>query len=253
MNVKVRSIFVARKKFPRFKIEYDKTNKIRPSWIYIKNPLKRMIFLSVRCNKRTIRYFAYLPRNLFLPVIHTKEDLKKYYDKFSEYYDKDIRFSGKGQNIRAAKFLINKIKNLPKNISILDVGAGTGIADEILLKNGFENITLLDNSKKMLEKARKKQSLKKCHFILADFLKFKTKKKFDLIISIFSLGITGYYGNYVENTFNKVRKILKPKGYLVLLGHETEEIFEGGFRTIKRGEYKLNNTTTVNYYIGRKK
>ena len=253
MRLQIKSIYIKKRKFPKFKIEYDKTNKIRPSWVYIKNPQKGMTFLSILFKGRTIRYFTYLPDYLFLPVNYSKEDIRKYYNKFSEYYDQDIRAAGDGQNIRAARFLIKKalkyLKVDKKDAAVLDVGAGTGLAAEILVKENFKDISLNDNSQKMLQKAKEKSNLKNCKFICQDFVKFRSKNKFDLIISIFSLGIISYFGDKNEALYQNCKDLLNQNGIIVLLGHE---ITPEGFKTLENGRYKLNKHTIVNYYIRKK-
>ena len=46
--------------------------------------------------------------------------------------------------------------NLPKTAHIMDVGGGDSYLVDFLLKDGFENVTVLDISEKALEKAKKR-------------------------------------------------------------------------------------------------
>ena len=106
------------------KIEYDRSNKNRPAWIYVEGLPRNTFIISTRINNKIILYKTYLTPKLplFLPVDYTKEEMKKFYDKFSETYDKYI----KQNNIAAAGFLLKKLR-LQKNVKLLDLGAGTGI------------------------------------------------------------------------------------------------------------------------------
>ncbi len=250
-KLKVRAIYTKKKKFSKLKVEYDKTSKVRPAWIYIKNLPEGTGYITIKLKDRLWRYRIYLPPYLFLPIDYTKEEMKKYYNRFSKFYDKDVKKHG--QNIKAIKFLINKLlKYIPnKKIRILDIGSGTGLVSEYLIKKGFANLTLLDYSPKMLKKAKAKTLLKKCEFILGDLRRIKIKKKFDLIISVFSIGSISYFDEKEINLlYKKVSKLLDKKGFIAILGHDTPPKY---FKIIKQGKYNLFNNCYVNYYIGRKK
>ena len=71
---------------------------------------------------------------------------------------------------------------LPKSASIIDIGGGESKLVDFLLKEGFENITVLDISAKALEKAKKrlgKQSLK-VNWIVSDINDFEPTNTYDL-------------------------------------------------------------------------
>lgn len=76
------------------------------------------------------------------------------------------------------------------NISLLDLGCGTGIHSLELSKFGFK-VTGLDISPEMLSVANNKlteisqfQELS-CEFVIGDILKMKMNKKYDVVISMF--------------------------------------------------------------------
>ena len=75
---------------------------------------------------------------------------------------------------------INEI-NLPKNAKIIDIGGGESFLVDVLLAEGFKNITVVDISEKALEKAKlrlgKKANL--ITWIIADITTFETDNKFD--------------------------------------------------------------------------
>ncbi|XP_015786045.1 uncharacterized protein LOC107363348 [Tetranychus urticae] len=82
------------------------------------------------------------------------EESIKMYESWSDKYDSDMDVwqydSPKGTAVRFSEL------NLPKDINILDCGAGTGLLAIYLKQFGYQNIDALDGCEKMLEKAREK-------------------------------------------------------------------------------------------------
>ena len=73
--------------------------------------------------------------------------------------------------------------NLPKTAHIMDVGGGDSYLVDFLLKDGFENVTVLDISEKALEKAKKRlgESANKIEWIVSDITDYQDNtKKFDV-------------------------------------------------------------------------
>lgn len=251
MKVKVSRFYIGKevgKK--RIKVDYDKSNKNRPAWIFIKGLPKKVAVVSVRINENSIFYRIYLSSRvpLFLPADYTKEEMRKYYDKFSEMYDSII----KSHNIPAARFLLKQI-NLPKDAKILDLGAGTGLSAIPFVIAGYQNITLLDYSKKMLEKAKKKKKLTRCKFVSKDIKRFNFKEKFDLILSIFSFASNSYFDEKdMPFLWKRVFQTLKPKGTLALMGYDYEPP-KALFKKIKKGKYNITKDYLMKWYIGKKK
>lgn len=95
--------------------------------------------------------------------------LGKNYDLWSATYDQDVREVWAAVPIAAAGMLA---KHMPDQMgTVLDVGAGTGLAGVALYSMGFEQIVGIDISKEMLELARTKgvyRSLQCCS--IADYL-----------------------------------------------------------------------------------
>jgi ubiquinone/menaquinone biosynthesis C-methylase UbiE len=243
------------------KYEYDKTSKGRPAWIYFKNGLPTGTgYLSVHLGKigkqgkRIQSYKRYLPEELFLPSDYTKEEMEKFYDKFSSFYDKELIKAN--HNIKAGKFLLGKLKKYVKRGSMLDLGAGTGLVTEIFVKQGFNPVTLVDYSSGMLKKAKMNKNLKGSKFIKADIRKLNLNKKYDVVISTFSFGGSGYFNlEELPNILNVAKKHLKKNGIICVLGHFGEGLFEKDFKTLDKGIYTLNKEKKfyVDYFIGRKK
>lgn len=71
--------------------------------------------------------------------------------------------------------------NLPKNASIIDVGAGDGLLVDWLLENDFGQITVLDISASALQKAKNRlgDPASKVNWEVADIVDFEPKRKFD--------------------------------------------------------------------------
>jgi 2-polyprenyl-3-methyl-5-hydroxy-6-metoxy-1,4-benzoquinol methylase len=150
-----------------------------------------------------------------------------------------------------------------KGKEILDLGCGTGRYSIPLSK--FNKVTAVDFNSKMLDLAGKKAEKAglKIEFINQDITKFKSNKKFDVIISmlvqdqikdlkkvaevIFSVSRAGtdlFISNVHPNIISKITKKGKSeilKGYLIQeyfhSPHEYEQVFgKFGFKLIKTKE-----------------
>ena len=167
MQVKIKKSFSGKEVPKNTNFTYDKTSKRRPAWILIKNLPKNIMFLGTRIDGKIQHYRVYLSTTipLFLPTNYTKDEMRKFYDKFAQIYDDET----KSKNSKATKFLFNKFK-ISKDSKILDLGAGSGISSVPVVKMGYKNLTLLDFSKEMLTKAKQKDELKECKFIQQNIL-----------------------------------------------------------------------------------
>ncbi len=255
--MKIRAIYKKMKPNKKnLKIEYDKTSKKRPAWIKVKGLPEKVSFISVfldkKSGKRTQGYRIYVNKELFLPIDYTNEEMKKFYDKFSENYDKEV----KKKNMNAVKFFVEKIEKYINKGKMLDLGAGTGLVTEKFVKKGFYPATLVDFSEKMLNKAKKRKKLKDCEFVKKDLRKLNLNKKFDLILSFFSLGSISYFE---EEEMLKIMKIakkhLKKQGIIAIFGHDLTDKDKKIFKEIDSGIYPLNKKKGffINWFIGKKK
>ena len=77
---------------------------------------------------------------------------------------------------------IIKSLNLNLNSKIIDIGAGESRLVDNLLDLGFNNIDVLDISKKSIEKAQNRLGIRsnKINWIVSDINDFKTEEKYDL-------------------------------------------------------------------------
>jgi trans-aconitate methyltransferase len=135
-----------------------------------------------------------------------------YFDIKSNYYFKQnynsIHKIFKLREIDYFKKII-KIINLKKNSDILEIGSGTATYSKLLVKYKFKSITCLDESKAMLQNIGNKDIKK----INANFMNYKTKKKFDVILA---LGVSEFIKSY-SSFLNKINFFSKKKSTIVLL------------------------------------
>lgn len=76
------------------------------------------------------------------------------------------------------------LKNYPEKKSLLDIGCGNGWISLYLASKGI-NVVGIDSSKIAIEdanSAKNKSKTKKVKFEVADFLKFSTKRNFDIVV-----------------------------------------------------------------------
>lgn len=240
------------------KLKYDKTGE-RPAWIEIKNLPKESRFIGLNYNHRLYFYQLYLSAELYIPIDYTSEEMQKFYDKWSNKYD--VYINGDKINFKEGEFIVSLFDKYNKNkkIEILDLGAGTGILSEILAKHGYKNITLVDFSQKMLEKAKKKKLLKSCKFFKADIRKLNLNKKFDAVGSLFSFGSSSYFKKEeIPVIFNVLRKHLKKNAIFFTVGHSKYKEYEKQFKTLESGEHSFPGIVKskpfyIDHFIGRKK
>jgi SAM-dependent methyltransferase len=251
MKVRLDAFYVKRKP-KRLKLEYDKSGKLRPAWILIKNAPKHAAFARFGIDGKMYYYIAYLTTSppLYLPTTYSPEEMSKYYNKFSQYYDEVTAI----HNMAAAKMLVAKIaKRLPKDAKILDVGAGSGMASEQLAARGYKNTTLVDFSPKMLARAKKKKILKGCKFVIRDIRKLNLGEKFDLVISIFSFGLSYYYKEFeMPGLWKIIAKHMRKGGILALFANDFNPPNEL-FKTMEKGTYLLSRKYQIPYYVGLKR
>jgi SAM-dependent methyltransferase len=71
---------------------------------------------------------------------------------------------------------------LDRTAKIIDIGGGDSKLVDYLLNEGFENITVLDISKKSLDKAQKRlgEKANKVNWIVSDITEFEPKTTFDV-------------------------------------------------------------------------
>ncbi|HEU4575948.1 MAG TPA: class I SAM-dependent methyltransferase [Chitinophagaceae bacterium] len=98
-------------------------------------------------------------------VFETKADSEKSW--FQPYPETSVQFI--------------KDLNIPKDAAIIDVGGGDSYLADVLLQEGYKDITVLDISAKALQNARKRLGKKanRIKWVESDVLSFHPEKKYD--------------------------------------------------------------------------
>ena len=171
--------------------------------------------------------------------------VQTFFDKESEIYFKHFYKNKSSKNFifnKRKEIVLSQIKNNYGNI--LDIAAGSGeISSSIIDNNNFNEITLIDISKKMLNLAKIKiNSRKNINFINDDFFNYEFKNKFDYVIS---LGILAHISN-TDDFFKKISDFSKKDSKIVLqssledfLTNKINKIFFSK-RYFKKNDYRIN-------------
>jgi SAM-dependent methyltransferase len=140
-----------------------------------------------------------------------------------------------------------------KNISILDIGCGTGFSLDYLREEGYTDIKGIDPSKEMVNLAK----LKKLNVKLGGFQDLnKIYEKYDLIISISSLQwiLSNKQEMEIKNIIKKISKdlknILKVNGTIVIQFYPNSEkiitILQSVFnRFFKESKIYIHNSNSL--------
>jgi len=91
--------------------------------------------------------------------LETVEDTKKFYSDWAETYDAEILDNGYITPERCSNALASFTPNL--NISLLDIGCGTGLSGKVLSAKGFTRIDGCDINDEMLKVAKTRDIYKK--------------------------------------------------------------------------------------------
>ena len=133
------------------------------------------------------------------------DGVRKTFDKWAQNGRAELMEIEHGKNV--LKFL--QTISFDKPFTFLDVGCGNGwVVRKIAKEKNCKKSIGIDKSKKMIQEAIKKTSLKKEEFIHTDIESLKYRGKFDFIFSMESL----YYADSIEIALEKIFKILKPGG-----------------------------------------
>ncbi|MCF6177611.1 MAG: class I SAM-dependent methyltransferase [Victivallaceae bacterium] len=169
-------------------------------------------------------------------------------DKFNKYAD-SYDNSRKQLIPGYSDFYGTIIKIIPfssfSSISVLDLGAGTGLLSELIFQK-FSNaqISLVDLSEEMLNISKKRlEKYENATYQILDYSKKLPNEKYDLIVS--SLSIHHLDDNEKIELFSKIKKALCQNGIFInadqVLGEnkEIEKIYQDNWLM----EVKANNVT----------
>jgi len=137
------------------------------------------------------------------------------YEKFAEYYD---MIYGKKEYRRESDVIERILTKFctRRPASILDIGCGTGSHAIALSKRGF-NVTGIDFSPRMIEKAKKNAAAQKnrARFVVQDMRKIELHERFGCAICMF--GGFGYILTYdgLASLFKGLRQHLVEEGLFI--------------------------------------
>jgi ubiquinone/menaquinone biosynthesis C-methylase UbiE len=110
-----------------------------------------------------------------MALTETKEHWEKIYDTkkpnevswFQKYPKTSIEFI--------------KLFNLPKNAAIIDIGGGDSNFVDVLIDQGYTDITVLDISSNAIERAKKRLGVKSARvkWVVSDITQFNPERKYD--------------------------------------------------------------------------
>lgn len=145
------------------------------------------------------------------------------YKKFADYYDLIYSFK---DYTKETKFLLQLVKKYKiKNKKILEIGCGTGEHAVYLKKKGFD-IVGVDLNREMLKVARRKS--KSIKFLQGDMRTFNLKKRFDVVICLFSTIHYNQSYKELEKTLKNFHSHLDEGSLLIFDMGFNEERWEGG-------------------------
>jgi len=151
------------------------------------------------------------------------EELTEKYDNWAKDYDAELQrdFQYVGPQ-RTAEFLTRYV---PREAKVLDAGAGTGLAGEVLARMGYQNLVAMDLSKGMLAEARKKNVYREFHqMAMGEPLDFAADS-FDAVVSTGVLTVA----HAPASSLDELIRVTKPGGYIAFTLRP--DVYEGcGFK-----------------------
>lgn len=161
------------------------------------------------------------------------------------------------QDEYATSLRLIKSLNADKSAKILDVGGGDGSFVQALLDEGFENISVLNISKKVLENAKERlgKSAEKISWIVSDITEFQPVENYDIwhdratfhfltdkndIQKYVDLLNSNLDGNLIISTFSK-------DGPLKCSGLEITQYNEEGLENLLKDQFEKIECFTENH------
>ena len=145
---------------------------------------------------------------------NVKPEELNYNNYSSEKYDNEIIRSIPGHEELHQYVEEIVVKNLSnkKELKVLELGIGTGITAETILKIIPQaNYTAIDFSKQMLNGAKKRLANYKVKFFHKDYSEINLPLENDLIISVISI----HHQKNKKDLFAKIYQSLKPRGTFI--------------------------------------
>lgn len=185
-----------------------------------------------------------LEENNVVQWIYSSKDnneLEERYDVWAKDYNNDLAdgFGWSGPQAAAEVFA----RHVPKEGSVLDAGAGTGLVGESLWQLGYRDMVAMDLSDGMLGQARSKNVYKELHrMVMGETLDFATGS-FDAVISVGVLTV----GHAPPRSLDELVRVTRTGGHIVF--SMRPDLYEaGGFKEKQaslesEGKWKLVEAT----------
>lgn len=138
----------------------------------------------------------------------SQKDIEEFFDGLAPKWDSMEEIED-----RDIIALLDEVK-IPTGVRVLDLGCGTGRITSLLHEYTHNDIYGLDVSSKMIEIAKEKYKDRDyAHFLVGDFLSYKTKNPYDLII------IYNAYPHFVDTDAFKesLKRNLKANGRFAII------------------------------------
>ncbi len=176
---------------------------------------------------------------------------KKNQDKIFFQTEGDKFFERNGPKINQSILKTIKFLKPKKNSNILEIGCGCGSTLKKINKLFKSNVFGIDTSKKAIDFAINKNGLN--NMFHDTFLSFKSKKKFDIIVSGGFLYVTP--DNLLRKTIKKMFSFMRKDSYLIIWDYDTPINYNNkwkyhkGLKSYKRDLLKEINKIDKKLYL----
>ena len=157
--------------------------------------------------------------------LQNTEETREMYDRWAKVYDRDLGDGEYQQPIRCAQALASQMEQ--KNISILDVGCGTGLSGLALKQIGYEKIDGCDLSDGMLEKAAELNIYNRLFSCNLNEPPIDARdEEYDALtaVGVFS------FGHIMPDAVDELLRVIRKQG-TIIIGLNDHYYFEGSLTT----------------------
>lgn len=170
-------------------------------------------------------------------TLKTSSQAREMYNRWAKVYDRDLSNVEYQQPSRCAAALKQQVDN---NISILDVGCGTGLSGLALKEAGFNKIDGCDLSQGMLDKASKLMLYN--DLFTCDLNTPPIDAKPDQYDAVTAVGVFSF-GHIMPEAIDELLRVVKPNG-IIIIGLN-DHYYEEGSLTKKLEQLKASNHISI--------